>query len=260
MGPGSEKSVESLDPSLKALAILEACSGSGKEGLGVAEITRATGLSRSTVHRLVAALLETGYLRKLPGKKYSLGYRILSLAAPLLDDSELKEMVRPYLERLAQRTGETVHLVQRNGHYAVYVDKIDSPQPVGLLSKVGVRLLLHCTAAGKVLLAHMSEEERRQVYETVGLPAQTPATITSAEKLEEELRIIREQGYALDKMENRDGVFCIAGPVFNHQKAVVASFSVSGPAFRFDLERAAGWAGEIKETSLHISKMLGYRP
>ena len=196
-GTWSVESVESLDSSLKVLTILEACGSNGKEGLGITEITRATGLSRSTVHRLVAALLETGYLRKHSGKKYSLGFRIVSLAAPLLDDTELKEMARPYLERLAERTGETVHLVQLNGHYAVYVDKIDSPQPVGLLSKVGARLMLHCTGAGKVLLAHMNEENRRHVYDTVGLPARTANTITSAEALEKELQLNREQGYAL---------------------------------------------------------------
>ena len=138
--------------------------------------------------------------------------------------------------------------------------KSTARSPSAFCLKIGSRLMLHCTGAGKALLAHLSEEARRQIYETVGLPAQTAATITSVEALEEELRSIREQGYAIDRMENRDGVFCIAAPVFNHQQSVVASFSVSGPAFRFTLEQAAGWADEVRNTSLMISKMLGYRP
>nr|WP_285891313.1 IclR family transcriptional regulator [Paenibacillus pasadenensis] len=249
-----------MDPSLKALEIIEACAKSGTEGLGVTEIVNETGLSRSTVHRLVTSMTESHYLRRVgTSKKFKLGYRLLSLTDSLSNDLKIKDIASPYLHQLSQRTQEAVHLIQQDGNYAVYVDKIDSPQPVGLLSKVGTRLFLHCTGAGKVLLAHLSPEQREQIASEVGLPAQTPHTITDLNQLHQELETIKAQGYGYDRMENREGIYCISGPIYNHRHEVVAAFSVSGPSYRFSLEQLEQHIPAIRETSRLISEQLGYR-
>ncbi|TBL73280.1 IclR family transcriptional regulator [Paenibacillus thalictri] len=250
--------MEKLDPSLKALEIIEACGQAGPEGLGVTEIVNLTGLSRSTVHRLVASLVDSLYLRRVgTSKKFKLGYRLLRLTDSLTGDLKIKDVASPYLHRLSEMTQEAVHLIQMDGNYAVYVDKIDSPQPVGLLSKVGTRLMLHCTGAGKVLLADLSPERRERIFQDVGLPAQTPNTITDINQLNHELEVIKIQGYSMDRMENRDGIYCIAGPIYNHRKEVVAAFSVSGPSFRFSLDQLDDHIDDVKETTRLISEQLG---
>ncbi|OXM16282.1 IclR family transcriptional regulator [Paenibacillus herberti] len=252
--------MEKLDPSLKALEIIEACAKSGSEGIGVTEIVNETGLSRSTVHRLVISLTESFYLRRVgTSKKFKLGYRLLRLTDSLTNDLKIKDIASPYLHQLSATTQEAVHLIQLDGSYAVYVDKIDSPQPVGLLSKIGTRIMLHCTGAGKVLLAHLSVEQRARIVQEVGLPPQTPYSITDAAKLNQELAVIKEQGYSIDRMENREGIYCIAGPIYDHRNEVIAAFSVSGPSYRFSLEQLDSHIPTIKETTRLISEQLGFQ-
>jgi IclR family acetate operon transcriptional repressor len=251
--------MKKLDPSLKPLQIIEALSYTNKDGLGITDLSEKTGLSKSTVHRLANALADADYLiRNDTTKKFKLGYRILRITSFLMNNNEVKEVARPYLEEISKKARETVHLVQLDGLYGVYTDKIDSPQPVGLLSKIGKNIPLHSTGAGKILLAYMSEEMRERVYTEVGLTKETECTITNRETMEKELEQIRNQGYGFDRMENRDGIYCIAAPIFNQNGDVVASFSVSGPSFRFSLEDAEALIDTVKETSMKVSNSLGY--
>ena len=247
------------DPSLKPLEILEMLGTADREGMGATTLAEKTGLSKSTVHRLANALADAGYvIRNDATKKYKLGYRILRVFSSLVNNIEIKEVARPYLEALSERTQETVHLVQTEGLYGVYVDKIDSPQPVGLLSQVGKRIMLHCTGAGKILFAYMPDEKRERVYAEVGLPKQTEHTITDRKSMERELASIRQLGYGLDRIEAREGICCIAAPIFNQSGQVIASFSISGPSYRFSAADAEALAGEIKITSNRISRDLGF--
>ncbi|WP_261130845.1 IclR family transcriptional regulator [Bacillus sp. Marseille-Q3570] len=249
------------DPALKPLEIIEAISRADKDGLGIASLTENTGLSKSTVHRIAQALTESGYLiRNDSTKKYKLGYRLLRISSIVMNNNDVKEVARPYLHELSTETQETVHLVQLDGLYGIYTDKIDSPQSVGLLSKIGKNIPLHSTGAGKILLAYMSENLRNRVYSEVGLTKQTTQTITDKNMMEKELESIRRLGYGFDRMENREGIHCIAAPVFSEKGKVVASFSVSGPSFRFSLEDAEGLIEEVKEISEKISICLGYVP
>ncbi|RSL33611.1 IclR family transcriptional regulator [Salibacterium salarium] len=246
-----------MDDSLKPLKILEALSNNGEQGMSITNIASETNLSKSTIHRLVKALLEAGYIiRHDSSKTYKLGYRILHITSGLIDNLEIKEVARPYLQQLNEESNETIHLVQLEDLYGVYIDKIDTPETIGLLSRMGKRIMLHSTAAGKVLLAHMSQEAREKVYEEVGLPQRTKSTFSSKMDLEEELTYIKNNGYALDRMENKDGIYCIAGPIFNQDGSVLNSFSISGPSFRFTKEDAENLSLKVIETSKLLSKDL----
>jgi DNA-binding IclR family transcriptional regulator len=246
------------DPSLKPLQILEALSEANNNGMGITTLTEKTGLSKSTVHRLANALTDEGYLtRNDVTKKYKLGYRILRITSSLMNNIDIKDIARPYLEDLSEKTQETVHLVQLDGLYGVYIDKIDSPQPVGLLSKVGKRIMLHCTGAGKILFAYMPQEMRNRIYTEVGLPKQTEHTLVNRDVMETELSEIRRLGYGLDRMETRDGICCIAAPIFSQSGQVIASFSVSGPSFRFSSADAEALAEIVREISRNLSRDLG---
>ena len=124
---------------------------------------------------------------------------------------------------------------------------------------MGKRAPLHCTALGKVLLAYMSEKERKKILEEKGLPRLTEKTITDKKKLEKELGEVKEQNFALDREENEKDVCCIAAPIRNHQGKVIAAISISTLSFRIDKNVHNNLKKALIETSKKISKRLGYK-
>jgi len=126
-----------------------------------------------------------------------------------------------------------------------------------MISYVGKRAPLYRTALGKVLLAHIPEEERKKILGGKVLPRLTENTITDKRELEKELNKVREQGFALDQEENEKDVRCIAAPIRNYQRRVIAAISISGPAFRIDEKVQNNLKKALIETSAKISKRLG---
>jgi IclR family acetate operon transcriptional repressor len=248
------------DPALKPFQILEALGDVSADGLGITELAEKSGLSKSTTFRLANALADAGYLIRNPStKRYKLGYRLLRVVTSVMNNLQVRDVASRYLHELSERTKETIHLAKRDEFAGVYIDKIDSPHPVGLLSRVGMHFPLHSTGVGKVLLAYLPEESRRELYRTIGLPKQTDHTLTDPKRMEQELAQIRQQGYAFDRMENREGVVCIAVPIYNSYGQVEASFSVSGPSFRYTLQDAESWVDLVCDIAGRISRDLGYR-
>jgi DNA-binding IclR family transcriptional regulator len=247
------------DPSLKSIDILEALKEAGEDGLGITEVADAAGLNKSTVHRIMLALTKREYVTKNEAtKKYRLGYKILQFSAALLDHLDVKELAHPYLQKLSEDLEETVHLVQQDGSYGVYVDKIDSPHPIGLLSHIGKRIMLHNSAAGKVILSYMSKEDRDRILTEVGLPELTEQTIVDREILEKELRSVIETGHAWNRGESRIDVYSIAAPIFDARGKVIYAVSVAGPSYRFTLEKAGEAILTLMNTTKIISEKWGY--
>ena len=245
---------------IKTLEVLEVLA-SAKEGLGVTEISRTLGLSKSTVHRILMALVNRQYvLKDEVTRRYRLGFKLLLLSSQVLDSLELRQLARPELVELANRSRETVHLVWLEGNEGVYVEKIDTPETIGLLSRVGKRVPLYSTAVGKSMLAFMDAERLNSYLQKVNLVPITPHTITDAEKLKEHLAQIRRQGFALDYQENRLGVICVAAPIFQANGQVIAAVSIAGPDFRFTLDKAKELGPVVKEAALSISRKLGFNP
>lgn len=243
---------------LKALEVLE-CLAAHAEGLTLAEVSRATGLPKSTCHRLLTALEASGHIVKEFGSlRYRLGARILRLSEAYSRALDLRELAQRYLRQLAELTQETIHLVKFEETCGVYIDKIDTPHAIGLMSRIGAQLMLHCTAAGKSILAYLSDDRLRHVVSRVGLPRRTPNTITTYAQLESELAVVRVRGYAIDNEENRVGVVCIGAPVFNHSGEPVAAISISAPVARMDVQQAEGYAVDLLTAALALSVKVGY--
>jgi len=186
-------------------------------------------LNKTTAFRFLSALVGMGWVHQDPSTRvYGLSPKVLEVGSMVLDRMEIRKEVRPHLERLAELTSETSHLGVLDGLEMVYIDKVEGRQAVSMASRVGARGACHSTALGKVLLAARTEEEWARYAEEVGLARRTDRTVVDSKRFREELKRVRRRGYAVDNVENEDGIRCVAAPVRDHTGAVVAAMSVSG--------------------------------
>jgi IclR family transcriptional regulator, KDG regulon repressor len=227
----------------------------------LAIISRDLGLNKSTLYRFLSTLTAEGYVLKEPAKgRYSLGPKVTWLGAKFLEKNPLIKIARPLLEDLSKESGETVHFALLDNHEVVYIDKVDGRQAVLMASRIGARMPVHCTALGKVLLSGKPESEWRHYVSAKGLPPRTPHTITDPEVFYRELRCVRQQSYAIDNLENEDGIRCIAAPVKNSEGQVVAALSISGWNLTMTPERVVSLAPSVCRVASKISEKLGYLP
>jgi IclR family acetate operon transcriptional repressor len=219
-------------------------------------LAEASGLPPSTVHRLLATLVQRGWARRLPSRRYVVGPRLIHLGER--SSRTLGALAAPHLARLVDEIGETANLALLDGDRVVYAAQVPSRHSMRMFTEVGRRVRLHCTGVGKVLLARQPPEAARAVLARAGLPSRTPRTVTDLEELLGQLPGIAARGYAVDDGEQEAGVRCLAVPV---PTAVVdAALSVSGPEGRLPLEAlprlvpllqdaAAGLAAEFSGTA-----------
>lgn len=225
--------------------------------LTATEVARTTALPISTVHRFLVNLKTAGYLN-CEGSGYHLGIACVSVGQAALGQLDIRRKSLPYLQELNHRTRETIHLTVRHGLAAVYVEKLDSPEQLRIHSRIGASVPLHCTAVGKVLLAHLPLEEQARVLEQLDLKRFTPNTIGSLQELQTQLLRVKRNGYACDLEEHEPHIRCIAAPIRDHAGAVNASLSITGPAFRMSVRRLRELAPLVQEAGMKISRELGY--
>ncbi len=242
----------------KALAILDLLSDGEKRSLS--DIARELSLAKSTASNLLETLTAERVLeRNRESGLYSLGIRLIELGYCTQTGHELVRIAAPFLRGLNQRFDETVHLVLLDRDEVLYIDCIESHQRLRTYSVIGVRAPLHCTSVGKAILAFLPDSEIRRIIIRKGLPSFTSHTITTEERLWKEIKLIREQGFAIDDMEHEDHLRCVGAPIFNVEAKVFASVSLSGPAERNTLKRLESIAPALLEATTEISHRLGYR-
>jgi IclR family acetate operon transcriptional repressor len=222
------EAVRSLE---RAFELLEHLADAGGE-MTLSELTEVSGLPMPTIYRLMRTLVNRGYVRQEPSKRYALGPRLIRLgdgASRLLGT-----WARPVLAGLVDEVGETANMAVLEGDEVVYVAQVPSRHSMRMFTEVGRRVQPHCTGVGKALLAQLPGETVRSIVARTGMPAHTPRTFTDPEALMAELVKIREQGYALDDEEQELGVRCVAVPLTGSPTR--AAFSVSGPSGRMTPE------------------------
>jgi len=228
---------------------------------GITELSRASGLRPSKIHRLLDTLRFEGWVEQDPAtRKYSLGVSVLELADSKLKATDLVRTAEPFLRRLVEACGETAHLAVLSNGQVLYLDKKEASQALGLISRVGQTLPAHCTALGKVLLADLGEEERKRTAAGLGLKPYTKRTVTDYRRLKAELKKVRAQGFAQDREELVEGLCCLAAPVRDHTGRVVAALSVSVPAFRMNRAKEKLVREQAVGIARLLSRKLGYRP
>jgi IclR family acetate operon transcriptional repressor len=243
----------------RAFSILEQFS-SGERALGVTTIAKRAGLHKSTCFGLLHTLQRLGYIQHdAENGLYSLGLKAFELGQAYIGGMDLRSVTHPFLLQILEKSHETVHLVVPEGRRAVYIDKVEAPHAMTISSRIGQEASIHSTAVGKVLLAHMCEEDRAKVL-SGGLQRFTQQTITDEDQLREHLQRIRECGYAIDDQEREVGLRCVAAPIFNARKQAVAAISISGTSPRITREKLDELSQIIKQSAQEISRLLGYRP
>jgi DNA-binding IclR family transcriptional regulator len=203
----------------KVLAILEAFE-SGLSALSLSQIADSAGLPLPTAHRLAGELVRWGALERDSSGRYGVGLRLWEVAQNA--GRQLRDSARPHLQDLFLLTQETAHLAVREGHEALYIDRVYSSKRVPRASRVGGRLPLHATAVGKVLLAY-EDDWLQEAYAARTLEAPTTRTHVHPELLIRELQVIRREGYATTFEEVRLGSCSIAVPVFGQPGRAVAA-------------------------------------
>jgi IclR family acetate operon transcriptional repressor len=239
----------------KALTVLEALAQHSR----VTDIAGATGLPKSTVHRILQSLVEWGFARADGTSGYLPGPRILTLAGKMMGRFDPAQQADGALHGLRDRTGFAVHFAVRDGDEAVYVQKIDGRRPYQMASRVGMSLELHSSSIGKAILSQLSDEEVAGITGRTGMRPRTPRTITDRRTLLRHLGDVRRRGYAIDDEENEAGIRCMGAPVFDHTGTVLGGVSVSGLTFEIDADDGV-LAGEVTTAAREVSLALGAPP
>jgi DNA-binding IclR family transcriptional regulator len=207
----------------RVLALLGAFDG-GHQSLRLSQLARRAGLPLATAHRLAAELVAWGALERLPSGEYVVGRRMwdLGLLAPV--QAGLRQQAAPFLQDLYGSTLATVHLAVRDGSQALYLDRISGHASVPMVSYAGARLPLHATGVGKVLLAYAPGAVQAGVL--ANLARVTPYTVTHPGLLREQLRGVRQEGYARTNEEMSLGACSAAVPVRVPDGTVTAALGI----------------------------------
>ncbi len=244
----------------RALTIVDYLSEHGTQaGLSLTDLADGLQMNKSTLLRLLTTLQEFDLVERDPRNEcYRLGLRTLHWAESCLGSMQIRRIAAPFLATLMETTRETIHLVTYENGRVVYIDKVDSPNTLRIVSRVGMHMPAHSTAVGKALLAYLPASAFNEVVER-GLTPRTPRTLTSPQALLHNLQEVRQQGYALDDEENELEVRCAAAPLFDHQGNAIAAVSVSGPIHRVSSERLEALGLQARQTAEQISERLGFR-
>ena len=254
-----DKTDYTINKVVQALDILEQF----REGVGefsVIELSRRLAMKAGYVERLLATLESRNYieLNRATGG-YRLGFKNLELAQTVVRQTDLHRVSHPVLVSIAGKCGETTAVAVLKRSCAVELDAVHSDKPVQVVPQVGLHLPVHCTAAGKALIASESDEALGRLLNGMSLGRYTQNTITSVENLRIELRRIAEKGYAVDDEELDQGVRSVAAAIRDHVGQVVGALVITGPCCRIDLHRLDSELGPLAQKGAReISTKLGF--
>ena len=239
---------------LKGFGVIEHLSG-GKTSL--VDISRKMGLPKSSAYRVLATLVELDVVGRTANEEYYLTPKLFAYGAKALRVLELVPTALPGMNRLRDRTGETVHLAIRSGVSAVYLQKVESSYSLRMTSTIGYQAPLYSTSLGKCLLAWMDPAEASALIDTFDFRPTMPNTITDKASLLAHLAEVRRNGYACDNEENEANVICFGAPIFDHYRQIHAAVSVSMPMLRYEPEKRASLARAVQETGRDVSRLFG---
>ncbi|WJH32879.1 helix-turn-helix domain-containing protein [Paenibacillus sp. CC-CFT747] len=248
--------IQSID---KALDLIELLADRGS--LNLLELAELLDQPKSSTYRIVLTLENRGYIsRSDEDGKYCLGYKQLMLTRNLLERNNLRSAAWNEMKKLSDLYGDTINLGVLMEGEVLYVEIIESTQPLRMTDTVGSRAPFNATAIGKAITAYLPQETVEKLIRERGLPALTEHTIVTKDRLMQELEQVRIQGYSIDDQEMVEGARCLAAPIFNMYGSIQGAVSMSGAMHRFPTHRLSDMARQIRLTADGISRKLGHPP
>lgn len=243
----------SAERSLRLLAHL----AEAGRALSLAELAEHLALPKATAHRLCMQLLDTGFIaRDVKERDYVVGAALRELAFNTLNHGTLRGLRHDVLADLVAEVGETCNLTTLDGATVLYLDRVEAPWPWRLTLAVGEHVPLHCTASGKLFLAHLPPKQRESLLAQLNLKPMTANTLTSVTTLQAECDDITAVGYAVDREEFIEGLHALAVPVRDQEGTVRAALAVHAPRSRLSFEQALERLPALQAAAEKMSRLL----
>ena len=245
-----------VDSLATALRLLDYFTISEPE-LSLRQLSEKTGLYKSRIHRLCNTLVLSGFLVRTPWSSYRLGPKLMALGKIYENTNTMVSVSRPIMKELANVTGESIALFSLEGETSFCLAREFGSSRLVFSINEGNQMQLHASAAGRVLLAHGTQELRDKVLGADRLERFTPLTMVDPQKIKRELTAIIQRGYAINRGERELEVAAVAAPLFNHDRTVTASLVVVGPVQRFSDEHIPDIVENLLNATHRISQSLG---
>jgi IclR family acetate operon transcriptional repressor len=245
---------------IRALAILDTLAET-TEGMTLTDIAQVVGLAPSTAHRLLTTLESRRFVRYVNGDGlWQVGVQSFVVGQAFRRSRDVVTLSRPHMRQLMEATGETANLYIEEGGEAVCMAQIESPQVMRAIARPGGRVKLHCSGAGKAILAHLPSPEVARILQAHGLPRATDKTLDTPNRLRADLDRVRERGFALDDEEHALGLRCVAAAILDEEGRPLGALSVSGPSARIDETTMTLIGGLVRRAAAAVIDQLGGRP
>ncbi len=243
----------------RALSIMRVLSESA-EGMTLTDVAQAVRLAPSTTHRLLTTLQHERFARfDAQSSLWQVGVQAFSVGNAFTRTRDVVAVARPYMRCLMEESGETVNLYLENDGEAICIGQIECRQLMRAIARPGGRVNMHCSGAGKAILAWLPDTRLAQILEQHGLPKITGHTLDTPSRLRQNLELVRIRGYALDDEENAVGLRCVAAPVFDEYGTPLAGISLSGPTARIDDTRLPALGAMVSRIADEVTADLGGR-
>ncbi|WP_405340484.1 IclR family transcriptional regulator [Ruminococcus sp.] len=246
--------VKSLSKAIDLLDILSV----SRHGLSLSELAERAGFPKSTTHALASTLRDRGLLRQLQNGDYALGMRLFEYGSAVSRGFDIGELSRPYLESLSSLTGANSVISLLDGESAVSFDYAVSSSGVQILPEIGVRLPLHCTSQGKMMLAYLPESRMQSLFRRQPMRPYTRHTITSMDDLQQQLADIRQKGYAVEDGEYKVGLRSVSAPVFDASRELRYALTTIGFFRRVSADDFVNAVRVTVDQAKMLSNVLGY--
>jgi IclR family transcriptional regulator, acetate operon repressor len=240
-------------PALRLFALLELVA-SKDEFVSLQSLVEETGLPKPTLHRMLQQLEGAGLLvRQSDGRHYGTGTRLRRLAEDLLLNATQHGARHAVLRNLVEEIGESCNVTALSGNEVVYLDRVETPEPLRFYLHAGSRVPAHCSASGKMILSQLSPSQRRKLLGHAPLKQYTPNTVTDLDLLEEELKRVRRDGFALDDEEFLPGLVCVAVLVPTGTGRSNLCLAAQAPVMRLTTDKALQLLPALQRTAQAIS-------
>lgn len=258
---GGEAKTGQVQSLTRALTILRALSDS-TDGMTLTDVAQIVGLAPSTAHRLLTTLQHERFARfDAQTSLWQVGVQAFTVGSAFTRTRDVVTVARPYMRRLMEESGETINIYLENDGEAICIGQIECRQLMRAIARPGGRVNMHCSGAGKAILAWLPDTRLTQIIQQHGLPRITGHTRDTAARLQSDLQRVRSQGYAVDDEENAVGLRCVAAPVFDEHGVPLAGISLSGPSARIDDEHLPTLGGLVARVADEVTAELGgHRP